>query len=80
MYWRRELVEAGGLVSYGANSTEIYSHIGRYAGQILGGTKPGELPVQQPTKIELVLNLKTAKTLGLEIPPQVLALADEVIE
>jgi ABC-type uncharacterized transport system substrate-binding protein len=80
MYWRRELVEAGGLISYGANPTEIYSIIGRYAGRILAGAKSAELPVQQPTKIELVLNLKTAMTLGLKVSPQVMALVDSVIE
>jgi putative ABC transport system substrate-binding protein len=80
MYWRRELAEAGGLISYGANPTEIYPHIGRYAGRILAGAKPDELPVQQATKIELVINLKVAKTLGLTIPPTLLAIADELIE
>ena len=80
MYNAREFVEVGGLIGYGTNLDELSRRGAMYVDRILKGAKPSELPVQQPTKFELVVNLKTAKALGLTIPPSILARADEVIE
>jgi putative ABC transport system substrate-binding protein len=80
VYWRSEFVRDGGLLSYGVDKLDTYRRVATYVDRILGGAKPGDLPVQFPTKFEMVVKLKTAKALGLAVPSSILLCADEVIE
>jgi putative ABC transport system substrate-binding protein len=80
IYPSRVLTDIGGLISYGSGYQELYQRLGIYVGKILKGAKPADLPIQQSSKVELVINLKTAKALGLTVPSELLARADEMIE
>ena len=80
MYTNREFVEEGGLISYGNDTADAYRRVGVYVGRLLNGASPTDLPVDQATKFEFLINLKAAKTLGLDVPPGLSARADEVIE
>jgi putative ABC transport system substrate-binding protein len=80
IYPWREFVLAGGLIGYGSSNADGYRRLGLYVGRVLGGMKPQDLPIQQPTKFELVLNLKAAKALGMQVPDRMLVAADEVVE
>jgi putative tryptophan/tyrosine transport system substrate-binding protein len=80
MFFRREFPLVGGLMSYASDQVEDYRQLGVYAAKILSGTKPAEMPIMQPSKLELVINLNTAKALGITVPPALLARTDEIIE